>query len=119
MREMMLEMMQKMGPYMSPMFWTGVAFLGIGGVFLLARFLNANTGKAVSWSSSIAIIVGLFFVVAHFMGTYLGMDTPFIAFGDVATFDIIKGPFWVLGAGLFVSAVVLKILLKMKGNLAV
>ncbi|VAW78023.1 hypothetical protein MNBD_GAMMA12-3878 [hydrothermal vent metagenome] len=119
MRETMLQMMQKMGPFMGPMFWTGVVFLGIGAVFLLARFLNANTGKAVSWSSSIVIILGLFFVVAHFMGTYLGMDTPFIAFGDVATFDIIKGDFWMLGAGLFVSAVFLKILLKMKGSVAV
>ncbi len=108
-------MMQQMGPYMGPVFWTGAILLGLGFLFILARFiLNLKTGKVVSWSTHVVIAVGVFFVVAHFMGTYLGMDTPYIAFGDVTTFDIIKGHFWVLGTGLLVAAVVLKLLLRLK-----
>jgi len=110
----MLDMMQKMDPFMGPLFWAGVAFLALGVLFLLGRFMRINTGKAATWSSRIVIALGLFFVIAHFMGTYLGMDTPYIAFGDVTTFDIIKGYFWVLGAGLVAAAIVLKLLLKIK-----
>ena len=111
----MLEMMQKMDPYMAPLFWTGAAFAVLAFVLLLARYsFKANTNKAVIWSSRIVIALGLFFLIAHFMGTYLGMDMPFINFGDPAKFEFIKGHFWVLGSGLLITAVVLKLLAKPK-----
>lgn len=115
----MLEMMQKMDPYMAPLFWTGAAFAVLAFILVLARYsLQANTRKAVIWSSRIVIALGLFFVIAHFMGTSLGMDTPYINFGDQAKFEFIKGHFWVLGSGLLIAAVVLKLLAKPKNESA-
>ena len=104
----MLEMMQKMDPFMAPLFWTGAAFAMLAFVLLLARYrMKANTSKAVIWSSRVVIALGLFFVVAHFMGTYLGMDMPYINFGDPAKFEFIKGYFIVLGSVFLMAAVVL------------
>jgi len=114
----MLDMMQKMGPFMEPLFWTGVTCLVLGVLFFLGRYMSINTGKTANWFGRIVIALGVFFVVAHFMGTYLGMDTPYIGFGDVVTFDIMKGYFWVLGTGFLVAAVILKLLLNLKSKFA-
>ena len=117
MSEKLLAMMQKMDPVMAPLFWVGVVFAVLGFLFLLARYsMKLSTGKATVWSTRIVIALGLFFIIAHFLGTFLGMDMPYINFGDPAKFQFIKGHFWVLGSGLVLAALVLKLLSRSKGD---
>ena len=101
MKEMMLNMMLPMMPYMKGTFMTG-SVLAIAALVLLilGLFLNARGLLYLAAAAGmLALIIGLFFIGAQLAGMYLDMN-PEINFGDSTKFEFITYAFWKLGLGL-------------------
>lgn len=109
MKAFMLDMMVAMMPFMKPILWLGViaAVAGIG--LRLARPMLGEASAyngGVLWAGRIAGILGLFFLMCEVMGYLLGA-APQFNFGDATKFEFIMVPFWWMGAGLLVAAIII------------
>lgn len=107
MKEFLLQMMLAMMPAMKIMTLAGFALAALA---LITALLVKISGKKIPvWASTLAIILGAFFLIAHPMGLFLGMN-PSINFGDADNFEFILYPFWQIGLIIFIPALVAKFL---------
>ena len=114
MKQMLMDMMIAMMPAMKPMVWIGAAALGLGLVALVLRFTMGRHGwlkTTLKWSSVLLLILGAFFVIAQFMGQWLGMN-PQINFGDPTKFEFKLMKFWQIGAIGLVAGLIYKTVAK-------
>jgi hypothetical protein len=101
MKEFLLQMMLAMMPAMKTMTLIGLALALLA---IITALLIKFTGKVIPlWASRIAMILGVFFLIAHPMGLFLGMN-PSINFGNADEFEFILYPFWQIGLIIFVPA---------------
>ncbi len=109
MKGMLMDMMSAMMPLMKPLVWIALAAF-VAGVAL--AFIKGNaTLRMARLALWVVAGIGLFFVLAQFMGLWLGAQ-PSINFGDASKFEFILVPFWQLGIAALIGAFVLKWLLK-------
>ena len=109
MKDFLLNMMSAMMPFMKPLVWLALAAFVIG--IILAFVQGEATRKLARATFWIVLIIGIFFVVAQFMGLWLGAQ-PSINFGDSKKFEFILVPFWQLGLGALVAAVIMRLAMR-------
>ena len=106
MKQMMIDMMGAMMPYMKMPVWVGVAFAAIGLLLLVSKLVS---GKApmlglIGW---ILIILGFFYLACQGMGGYLGMKPNMAFFANPKEFDFgTRVSFWQVGAAMLVPGVI-------------
>ncbi len=107
MKQFMIEMMTMMMPYMKPLMWLGVIATALGLFLLIAHIVfRSNTGGWVLLAGRIVLGFALFFFACQIAGFFLGA-APGINFGDFSKMEFNIVPFWQIGAGFFVGALVL------------
>lgn len=110
MKQMLIDIMAAMMPYMKTPVFIG-AGLGAVGVVLLAMKLFIGKGPLLGVVAWLLIALGGFYIVSQLMGLYLGM-TPTINFGDPRKFEFNTVEFWKIGAGFLVSGVIYLVVAK-------
>jgi len=107
MKGFMIEMMTKMMPFMKPIMWVGVAVAALGVLFLLLHMLfRSNTGGWVLLAGRITLGFAFFFFACQIAGFFLGA-APGINFGDFSKMEFNIVPFWHIGSGFLVAALIL------------
>jgi len=99
MKQALMDIMVAMMPAMKPMVWLGISMMFIGFVALVLRITLGKTSllkTTLKWTGGILLGLGSFFVIAQFMGMWLGAS-PKINFGDPAKFEFILYQFWQIG----------------------
>lgn len=112
MRQFMLDMMAMMMPFMMPLVWVGVALTVVGVLSVLARLVSGGlltTRQAASWSGTLLIAIGLFFLAAQGAGMLLGA-MPAINFGDAMKYEFDLKPFWMVGLALLIPGIAIRAL---------
>ncbi len=107
MKQMMMDMMILMMPAMKPLVWIGAA-VAVGGVALviLRQIMNEKNGQMVLLAGRIMLGLAVFFLGCQVAGMWLEM-APQINFGDFEKMEFKLVPFWQIGIGFFVVALVL------------
>ncbi|MGV6801519.1 MAG: hypothetical protein ACWA5L_06310 [bacterium] len=95
MKELMIDMMAAMMPYMKLPMKAGFVLIAIALVLVVFRFINGS-GKFMSLVGWLLVAIGGFFVICQLMGMWLGMG-PTINFGDPKKFEFNTIEFWVIG----------------------
>ncbi len=108
MKEKMIDLMNQMFPYMKIIAYVGGAFLVIGIIAFVAWLLLERCTWLLRISARVLILLGLFFLACQAAGMYLGM-TPEINFGDSSKFEFNTWAFWILGLGLLIPGLVLRL----------
>jgi TRAP-type mannitol/chloroaromatic compound transport system permease small subunit len=111
MRQFMLDMMTMMMPFMMPLVWVGVALTALGLLSIATRLLSGGLlgRRAATWSGTLLIIVGLFFLASQGAGVLLGA-APAINFGDATKYEFDLKPFWMVGLIFLVPGLVIRAL---------
>ena len=116
MKNIMIDMMVVMMPYMKPVMWIGVIVASIGLLFVIINLaFKINVKKEITWSVRIALATAVFFLVAQVAGYLLSMP-PTINFGDSSKFEFILVSFWQIGSGLLFAAFIIKYLSTIKNS---
>lgn len=127
MKQTLIDMMNAMMPHMKiPL--TLAVLLGVAGlVLLIAKWVLAIYKTPVGHSNFMGsvlagrvgaylglsivswglIAIGVFYLVCHAMGLFLGM-TPKINFGDPKAFEFNLVPFWQLGLGTLAAGLIFR-----------
>ena len=107
MKQMLIQIMTDMMPFMKPLVWlAGLAFLG-GLVLVFAGGRGWRKGAlAAGW---IVLAIGIFFLAAQGMGALLGA-APSINFADGRKMEFFLVPFWQLGLSALAGYTILRIL---------
>ncbi len=111
MKQILMDMMTALMPYMKPLVWlTGLSFLAG-----LAQALIGGRGwrRGASIAAWIVLAAGVFFIAAQGMGALLGAS-PSINLGDARQGEFILVPFWQLGLAALAGGLVLRLLVRMK-----
>ncbi|MCW8901300.1 MAG: hypothetical protein OQK75_06290 [Gammaproteobacteria bacterium] len=110
MKDILIDMMVAMMPFMKPVMWVGIVVATIGLLFVIANIvLKMDTQKTILWSVRIALTTAVFFLVAQVAGYFLNMP-PTVNFGDSTKFEFILVSFWQIGASLLAATLIIKYL---------
>jgi hypothetical protein len=110
MKNIMIDMMVTMMPYMKPVMWLGVIVTALGLLFVVANIaFNKDIKKGITWSIRIALATATFFLAAQLAGFLLNMP-PTVNFGDSAKFEFILVSFWQIGSALLIASLIIKYL---------
>jgi len=112
MKGFLLNMMSAMMPFMKPLVWLALAAFVIG--IILAFVQGEATRRLARIAYWIVLVIGIFFVVAQFMGLWLGAQ-PSINFGDPKKFEFILVPFWQLGLVALAAAFIMRLAMRNRG----
>jgi hypothetical protein len=96
MKEMMLDLMVKMMPFMMPVVYAGAALLAIAILAVLAQFITGRGGGIARLAAWLLVVLGLFFLASQLAGMFLGA-APSINFADSTKGDFDLKPFWQIG----------------------
>ncbi len=109
MRQFMMDMMATMMPLMMPLVWLGAALIAVGVLSVLARLVTGSTlaSRGASWSGTLLVVIGLFFVASQGAGMLLGA-TPAINFSDSTKYEFNLKPFWMVGLAFLVPGLVIR-----------
>jgi hypothetical protein len=94
-----------------PLVWLGVALIAFGVLSVVLRLVthSALASRGASWSGTLLMLVGLFFLASQGAGMLLGA-APSINFGDAANYEFDLKPFWMVGLAFLVPGLVVKAL---------
>lgn len=107
MKQFMIEMMTMIMPYMKPLMWLGVIASVLGLALLIMHIIfRSSTGGWVLLMGRIVLGFAIFFFACQIAGFFLGA-APGINFGDFSKMEFNIVPFWQIGAGFLVTALVL------------
>lgn len=110
MKDIMIDMMVAMMPYMKPLMWVGIVVAVLGLTFIATKFiLKMDMTKSIVWSGRIALSTAIFFLAAQVAGYFLNMP-PTVNFGDSSKFEFILVSFWQIGAALLIASLIIKYL---------
>lgn len=116
MKNMMIDMMIAMMPYMKPVMWLGVIVAAMGLLFVISNLLfNKDIKKGITWSVRITLATAAFFLAAQLAGFLLNMP-PTINFGDSTKFEFILVSFWQIGSVLLIASLIIKFLATLKSS---
>lgn len=114
MKDMMIDTMIAMMPYMKPVMWVGLVFVVIGLIIIASSLIfKLNLQKWIVWSVRIALATAVFFISAQIAGYFLNMP-PTINFGDSSKFEFVLVSFWQIGTALLIASIVIKFLSKLQ-----
>ena len=111
MKQMMLDMMVRMMPFMMPLVYAGAALIAIGVVATLAQFVGGRGGGIARLSVWLLLVLGIFFLASQAAGMMLGA-APSINFGDSTKFEFDLKPFWQIGLGLLIPGTLIALVLR-------
>ena len=107
MKDILIEMMVAMMPFMKPMMWTAIIAASLGALFAVARLaFKAKACRMVSWSSRVVLVIAIFFLASQGMGYLLSMP-PTFNLGDSSNFEFILVSFWKVGAALLAAGLII------------
>lgn len=116
MKDIMIDMMVAMMPFMKPVMWVGVVVATIGLVFVFANIVfKMDIQKSIVWLGRIALSTAVFFLAAHVAGYFLNMP-PTVNFGDSTKFEFILVSFWQIGVALLIASLIIKYLTTLKNS---
>ncbi|MGV6819553.1 MAG: hypothetical protein ACWA5T_03540 [Parvularcula sp.] len=107
MKQLMIDMMSAMMPYMMYPVWIGGAALALGAILLLSK-LFTRRGPGLGLMGVVLIALGIFYLACQGMGIMLGMS-PQINFGNPEEFEFKMVEFWIIGAAFLVPGLAYKI----------
>ncbi len=106
MKQMMLDVMVKMMPFMMPLIYLGGVLIVIGTLATIWQMIGGRGGRIAKFAAWLLVVLGLFFLASQIAGMVLGA-TPSINFGDSTKFEFDLKPFWQVGLGLLVPGALL------------
>jgi len=109
MKDMMLQMMLLMMPYMMWIVYAGAALLAVGLLFVLIRLASGSGGGLARLAAGGLLLVGLFFLACQVAGMWLGTP-PSMNFGDAANGEFNLYPFWQLGLVALIGGIIVRLL---------
>ena len=116
MKDIMIDMMVAMMPYMKPVMWIGIVVAVIGLLLVASKIIfKMELQKGIIWSGRIALSTAIFFLAAQVAGYFLNMP-PTVNFGDSSKFEFILVSFWQIGAALLVASLIIKYLATIKNS---
>lgn len=107
MKDVLLQMMVAMMPYMKPLFWAGIVIAALGLLLRIGKPVLGMSGlydSGLIWAARIAGALGIFFLICEVMGAFLGAEPKF-NLGDSTKFEFWMVSFWQVGIGLLAAAV--------------
>jgi hypothetical protein len=113
MKQMMIDMMAMMMPFMKFPVWIGAGLLAIGIILMLVKIvlimmdLKQGNAPGIGIVSTLLIALGVFYIGCQLLGIYLGM-TPMINFGDPTKFEFNTVAFWKIGAVFLVPGIIFR-----------
>lgn len=114
MKNLMIDMMVALMPYMKPLMWVGIIVATIGLLFVISNLaFKTDMNKAITWSVRIALATAVFFLAAQVAGYFLSMP-PTVNFGDSSKFEFILVSFWQIGSALLIVSLIIHYLSKLK-----
>ena len=107
MKQLMIDIMAAMMPYMKPIAYIGTA-MAVGG---LVAAVAGMRGSLTAIAATVAIGVGLFFIACEVMGNFLELK-PTMLFADPADRAMYRNqwPFWIVGAAIGAAGFVVRML---------
>ncbi len=98
MRHVMMDMMARMMPLMMPLVWLGLALIAVSVLSVLARLTSGSAlaSRGASWSGTLLLVLGAFFLMSQAAGMLLGAS-PAINLGDATKYEFNLKPFWMVG----------------------
>lgn len=109
MKQMLLDMMVAMMPFMMPVVKLGYAAVAVGALLVVGGMFVPSLAQASNWAllaGRVAAGVGLFFIACQLAGMVLGA-TPAINFGDSTKFEFNLVPFWQIGAAFLLCGILI------------
>lgn len=107
MKDLMLQMLSMMMPYMIYIFYFGALVAVAGAIMLVLNLLNGSMDGPLRLMGKILIGVALFYLACELAGAYLGAK-PSHNFGDESKFEFILVRFWKVGiASLVIGSIYL------------
>lgn len=110
MKQMMIDMMGAMMPYMKIPMWAAIVIAGLGALLFLRRLVFKKDAPfgAIGW---VLMVIGLFYLACQGMGMWLGMK-PFVTlFANPSEFNFgYKVYFWSLGVISFAVGLAFRLL---------
>lgn len=106
MKQMMLDVMVKMMPFMMPLIYLGGVLIVIGTLAAIWQMIGGRGGRIAKFAAWLLVVLGLFFLASQIAGMVLGA-TPSINFSDSTKFEFDLKPFWQVGLGLLVPGALL------------
>jgi len=106
MKQMMLDVMVAMMPYMMPLVYAGGVLLALGALATLVRLASGSAAGLARVSGRLLVALGIFFLACQAAGFVLGAQ-PAINFGDATKFEFDLKPFWQIGLALLVPGIVI------------
>lgn len=104
MKQMMIDMMAAMMPFMKTPVFIGAGLVAVG-LILFALKLFTGRGPLLGVIAWVLVALGAFYVICQLLGLYLGM-TPTINFGNPREFEFKTVEFWKIGAAFLIPGVV-------------
>ena len=102
-----MELMNKMMPYMVPLVYAGAALVVIGIIAALMAFFSGSGRGLAHFAGILLILLGIFFLGCQVAGFFLG-SPPSINFGDPSKFEFILYPFWQIGAVMLAVGILIR-----------
>ena len=96
MKDLMLQMMSAMMPYMIYIVYFGMAVAAIGLLVLIVNLMSGGLDNLLRLCGRILIGVAIFLFACELAGAYLSA-APSINFGDENKFEFVLVRFWKLG----------------------
>lgn len=96
MKQMLIDMMAAMMPYLKTPVLVGGGLVALG-LLLFAGKLISRRGPGLGVIAWVLLLLGAFYVICQLMGLYLGMG-PTINFGDPKKFQFYTVEFWKIGS---------------------
>ena len=109
MKQLMIDTMSAMMPFMRPLSYIAIALIAIGLLLALVSRMGGRPSRFARWCGSFVVLAGVFLLACELAGRFLGFE-PTILYA--APFDremyVNQWPFWAVGGMLFVVGLIVK-----------
>ncbi len=106
MKQILLDMMVMMMPFMMPIVKAGYVAAAVGAVGAVASAFVPSLSNWALIAARVTAGIGIFFLACEVMGFLLGAN-PGINLGDSTKFEFNIKPFWYFGAAFLVAGIVI------------
>ena len=105
MKQMMLDLMVQMMPYMMWLVYAGAALVAIAILAMLVQFVTGTGAGLASLAARLLVLLGIFFLACQLAGMLLGAP-PSINFANSTQGDFDLKPFWQVGLAFLIPGIV-------------
>jgi hypothetical protein len=106
MKQILMDMMVMMMPFMMPIVKAGYAAVAVGVLGAVAGLFVPSLSRWGLLAARVTAGIGIFFLACEVMGFLLGAN-PGINLGDATKFEFNIKPFWYFGAAFLLAGIII------------